>query len=500
MMADEQGVRDEPDEQVVRDLRYAELKAHDPRFDGRFFVGVTSTGIYCRPVCKAKLPAKRNCRFFKTAAEAEQAGFRPCLLCRPDIAPGLSPMEAGADLARRSAQMLQDECASIGGLDSVAARLGYTTRHLRRVFEEAYQVTPLQFLQTCRLLLAKSLLTDSDLTVGAVARAAGFGSTRRFNQLFKEHYRLCPTKLRKQTAGITAEDGLITLQLSYRPPYAWGALLDFFAGRAIAGVELVRDGAYFCTVRLADKQGKPVCGWLRVRNLASKNRLAVSISESLLPVVSTVLARIRRQFDLGSDPAQVAEQLQVMDELRPGLCVAGTRVPGCFDAFQMCVRTVLGQQITVKAAGTLAARIAETYGTPIETGVEGLDRLFPSAGEVLTMGDAIEDNFGRLGVTSARSRTIRALAEAVSTGEVDFAHPADPTLEMDKLCALKGIGPWSANYIAMRAMGYGDAFLESDYGVKKALPGYGTPKARKALAEAWHPWRSYAVMNLWNSL
>ncbi|MDR0888775.1 MAG: helix-turn-helix domain-containing protein [Coriobacteriales bacterium] len=539
-----------------KDILYEELKAHDTRFDGRFFVGVSSTKIYCRPVCKAKLPAKKNCAFFASAAEAESAGYRPCLLCRPDIAPDLSVTDASKNLAKRTARMLKDNCASINGLGDIAEKLGYTDRHIRRTFEDEYHVTPVQFLQTCRLLLAKSLLTDTDLSVAAVARAAGFGSTRRFNDLFKQHYRLCPTKLRKKAAGDKRCDGAITLQLGYRPPYGWDALLAFFEGRAIVGVEtVVRDGgagirgggagthdaivdaksdakdglaggAYMRTARLSDTNGDTHTGWLRVSNVARKNRISLTISDSLLPVLSTVIKRVKRQFDLSSDPDAIYDALCVMNDVRPGLCVKGTRVPGCFDTFEMACRTVLGQQITVKAAGTLAARIAERYGTPVETGIDGLNRIFPTAADMLAMGDKIADNLGALGVTSARSRTIRELAKAFcedgGAGEVgafgdtagdangdsaknnvdkiDFDLPVDPVGEMDKLMALHGIGPWSANYMAMRAMGYTDAFLETDFGVKKALPECATPKERLALSEAWRPWRSYATVNLWNSL
>ncbi|MDR1131731.1 MAG: helix-turn-helix domain-containing protein [Oscillospiraceae bacterium] len=481
-----------------KDALYAALTAKDARFDGRFFVGVSSTGIYCRPVCKAKQPKLDNCTFYETAAEAEQSGYRPCLLCRPELAPGKAITDASANLALRAARMLEDKCGSDARVDEIAAQLGYTDRHMRRVFMDEYHVTPIQFLQTCRLLLAKNLLTGTALSVLDVAMAAGFGSLRRFNDLFKEHYKLTPTDLRKRVPR-ERDTGGVTVALGYRPPYLWDALLGFFAGRAIVGVESVSDGEYCRTARFTTAEGKSVEGWLRVRNNSDKDRLSVTVSESLLPVLPQVLSRVKRQFDLHCDPNAVYETLSSMNDITPDLCVIGTRLPGCFNAFEMAVRAVLGQQITVKAAGTLAARIADALGTPLETGIPGLTRTFPSPNDVLALGDDIENHFGELGVTSARSRAIRELARVFGDGMIDFDYPANPEDEIKKLTELRGIGAWTANYIAMRAMGCTDVFLETDYGVKKALAPH-TPKEMLQLAENWRPWRSYATVNLWNSL
>lgn len=478
---------------------YSAFKAKDARFDGRFFVGISSTGIYCRPVCRARQPKEENCRFYATAAEAEQAGYRPCLLCRPELAPGTSITDAKAVLAYRAARFLEKNCGSGQNLVELAARLGYTDRHLRRVFTSEYNVSPVQYLQTCRLLLAKNLLTDTNLSVLDIAMTAGFGSLRRFNDLFKKHYALTPTALRKCNAANKKHTGSITVSLGYRPPYLYDKMLEFLSGRAVKGVESVISGEYIRTVRVPRSDGTFCSGWVRAANLREKNALSVTVSETLLPVLTTVLAKIRQLFDLDCDPEAVYDTLQTMNKIHPGSCVKGARLPGCFDAFEMAVRAVLGQQITVKAAGTLAARIAEKFGTPINTGINGLTHTFPTSGDLSSLGGSIENAFGELGVTSARSRTIYDLAQALEHGDIDFEICTDPEQEILKLSKIRGIGNWTAQYIAMRAMEWPDAFLETDYGIKKVLQPL-SPKEILRTAEAWRPWRSYAVINLWNRL
>lgn len=478
---------------------YAAFKAKDARFDGRFFVGISSTGIYCRPVCRAKLPKAENCTFYRTAAEAEQAGYRPCLLCRPELAPGTSITDATADLIYRAARMLEESCGNGQNLKEIAERLGCTDRHLRRVFTAEYNVPPVQYLQTCRLLLAKNLLTDTNLSILDVAMSAGFGSLRRFNDVFKKQYHLAPTALRKRMSEEKRISGDITVTLGYRPPYAWEEMLRFLSGRAITGVEVVKDKEYLRTVHLEDAKGKSIYGWIRVGHNLKKGALDITVSETLLPVLPQVLARIRHLFDLYCDPDAVYGTLRSMNDIRPDLCVLGTRVPGCFDAFEMAVRAVLGQQITVKAASTLAARIVQAYGIPVQTEVNGLNHVFPTPEQILALGDDIANCLGKLGVTSARSNTIYELARAFVQGELHLDIPAQPEEEMKKLMNIRGIGSWTAQYIAMRAMEWPDSFLETDAGVKKALPGY-TPKELLKMAEAWRPWRSYATVNLWNTL
>ncbi len=474
---------------------YAAFKAKDARFDGRFFVGISSTGIYCRPICRARLPKAENCTFYPSAAAAERAGFRPCLLCRPELAPGTAPVDAAHSLAFRAARMLEEHCHHNRSIEELAGRLGCTARHLRRAFAAQFQVSPVQYVQTCRLLLAKNLLTGTRLPVIEVALAAGFGSLRRFNALFKQQYRLTPTDLRR-SAGAKDADRL-TLGLGYRPPYRWEQILDFLALRAIPGVEVVQNGEYWRTVSLIGEERRPVRGWIGVGNRPEKNMLTVTLDTALLPVLPRVLARIRRLFDLDCNPEAVYEALAGMNEIRPGLCVPGTRLPGSFDPFEMAVRAVLGQQITVKGARTLAARLVEAYGAPIRTGVEGLTHTFPAPEAILALGEPIGDRLGPLGITGARAVTIRELARELAGKEFDPG--SRPEEEVQKLLALPGIGPWTAQYIAMRALAWPDAFPHTDYGVKKAL----APRTEKeilALADSWRPWRGYATINLWNSL
>lgn len=412
---------------------YAAFKAKDTRFDGRFFVGISSTGIYCRPVCRAKQPKAENCTFYLSAAEAEQAGYRPCLLCRPELAPGTSTTDATANLVYRAVRMLDENCGNGQSIEEIARQLGYSERHLRRVFTAAYNVSPIQYLQTCRLLLAKSLLTDTDLSILDVAMAAGFGSLRRFNDLFKKQYKLSPTTLRKYTAEEKKHRDNITLALGYRPPYHWENMLHFLAGRAIAGVELVNNGEYMRTVHVETLEGKHVYGWVRVGHNPKKNTLNVTLKDTLLPALPQVLARIRHLFDLYCDPDAIYETLKCMNDIQPNLCVLGTRVPGCFNTFEMAVRAILGQQITVKAASTLAARIAQTYGVPIQTEIEGLTHLFPLPQDILALSSSISNSLGALGVTSARSNTIYELAHAFVQGKIDFDFPAQPEEEIKKL-------------------------------------------------------------------
>lgn len=478
---------------------FAAYKAKDIRFDGRFFIGISSTGIYCRPVCKARQPKAENCTFYSTAAEAEQAGYRPCFLCRPELAPGSSITDASEMLVCRAGRLLEESCGSGQSLKELARRLGYTDRHLRRVFTAKYNVSPVQYLQTCRLLLAKNLLTDTNLSVLDIAMAVGFGSLRRFNDLFKSRYHLSPTTLRKRISEEKKQNADITLSLSYRPPYRYKEILNFLAGRAILGVEVVRNNEYFRTVCLQNAGKQPIYGWIKISHTPKKNALAVTLSEALLPVLPQVLTKVRRLFDLCCDPESIYETLAPMNKIRPGLCVLGTRLPGSFNSFEMAIRAVLGQQITVKAAGTLAGRLVATFGTPIKTNVEGLTHIFPSPKDILVLDEPIENHLGPLGIIATRARTICELAKAFEQGDIDFDLPADPEVEIKKLLAIPGIGNWTAQYIAMRTMEWTDAFLETDVGIRKALE----PHSKKELlqiAEAWRPWRSYATINLWNSL
>lgn len=480
---------------------YAALKAKDARFDGRFFVGVSSTGIYCRPVCRAKLPKPENCSFYTSAASAEQAGFRPCLLCRPELAPGAAPVDATGSLAQRAARLLEENCGSGQTLEEFVIRLGCSDRHLRRAFAKEYSVSPVQYLQTCRLLLAKSLLTDTKLSILDIAMASGFGSLRRMNDLFKKQYRLAPSALRRQLETLPQNDN-ITLALGFRPPYQWKQMLNFLSARAMPGVELVRGNEYVRTVQLVKEDEKRVCGWVRIGLHPQNNTLAVTINSALLSVLPQVLARVRHLFDLHCDPAAVHEALKTINEIRPGVCALGTRLPGCFDAFEMTVQAILGQQATVKAANALAGKFVESFGTPVATEIKQLTHVFPAPCDITALGGAIVDRLALIGISAAQANSILALARAFEQKEVDFNSYASAELELQKLLNLPGIGPitpWTAQYIAMRAMAWPDAFPHTDHEVKKALGSY-TEKEILSMAETWRPWRSYAAINLWNSL
>ena len=481
------------------DALYDAFRSKDVRFDGRFFIGVSSTKIYCRPICRAKHPKRENCTFFSSAAQAEQAGYRPCLLCRPELAPGRSIVDASSSLAHRAAQLMEENCGTGQSLEALCAKLGCTSRHLRRVFIEEYHVTPIQYLQTCRLLLAKNLLTDTNLSVLDVAMAAGFGSLRRLNDLFQKHYHLSPSALRKNTAKGAGQAGEVAVNIGYRPPYRWEEILGFLSSRAISGIEKIEDGKYMRTVRLPDRNGKVHSGYICVQNNPRKNALLVTLCDALVPVFSQVLACVKHLFDLYCDPDAVYETLQKLDERKPGLCVKGLRVPGRFHAFETSVRAILGQQITVKAANTLAGKIAMAFGTPVKTGISGLTCAFPVLADILSLGENIQEEFGKLGVIAARSRCILELAKSLESGAIRLEGCIDPEAEMQKLMQIKGIGRWTANYIAMRVMGWPDAFLETDAGIRHALPGY-APKELLSISQNWRPWRSYATMNLWNSL
>ena len=472
------------------DTCYRALKARDARFDGRFFVAVSSTRIYCRPVCTVKPPRKENCRFYPSHAAAEAAGYRPCLRCRPELAPGNASVDATTRLAQAAASLIEDRTLDEEGLAAVAARLGITDRHLRRAFGAEFGVSPVEFAQTQRLLLAKRLLTDTALPVTEVAFASGFGSLRRFNALFKHRYRLQPGQLRRRMKGSGAEATADALQfeLSYRPPYDWPAVSAFLGARAIAGVEAVEDGAYRRTVRVL-VDGKPRLGWIEVAPSPKKPALRVAVSASLAKALPPVLSRVKSLFDLACNPAEVAQALGALARAHPGL-----RVPGAFDGFEVAVRAVVGQQVSVAAARTIAGRIAEAHGDPVETPF-GLNRVFPAAERIAALS---YDRIARLGMPGARAKTVIGIARAIADGKLELRPNADVEATLEKLRALPGIGEWTAQYLAMRALAWPDAFPHTDLGVMRAL-GEKNPRRVLERGEAWRPWRAYAVLHLWHS-
>jgi AraC family transcriptional regulator of adaptative response / DNA-3-methyladenine glycosylase II len=469
---------------------YRALRARDARFDGRFFVAVSSTRIYCRPICTVKPPKRENCRFFASAAAAESGGYRPCLRCRPELAPGNASVDATTRLAQAAATMLEDRTQDEEGLEAVAARLGVTDRHLRRAFGAEYGVSPVEFAQTQRLLLAKRLLTDTALPVTEVAFASGFGSVRRFNALFRLRYRLKPGQLRRQRHGGGPSADALQFELSFRPPFDWPAVSAFLGARAIAGVESLGDGCYRRTVRIAG-DGKEHAGWIAVEPSARKPTLRVAVSASLVKVLPPVLSRVKAVMDLACNPDEIGQALGALAKPHPGL-----RVPGAFDGFEIAVRAVLGQQVTVAAARTVAGRFAAAFGDPLASPFDSLTTLFPTAQRVARLPAG---RIARLGMPGARARTLIALARAVADGRLVLVPNADVESTLGCLRALPGVGEWTAQYIAMRALSWPDAFPHTDLGVMKAL---GESGAKRVLAagEAWRPWRAYAVMHLWQSL
>jgi AraC family transcriptional regulator of adaptative response / DNA-3-methyladenine glycosylase II len=487
------------------DACYLALKARDARFDGRFFTGVTSTGIYCRPVCSVRTPKRENCRFFTLAAQAEHAGFRPCLRCRPELAPqqlAWSIQDAGTILVQHALRLIDapdsGATADGAGVARLATRLGVSDRHLRRLFEASLGISPLQYLQTRRLLAAKQLLTDTHLPITEVALASGFASVRRFNAAFVQHYGLNPTQLRHSGRdGAPAPQGA-TVRLGLRPPYDVPALLAFFAARQIHGVECAIDvPGQQCLrrtvrIRIGNTEHQ---GWLEAAFDAARPQVALSVSESLVPLLPLVIARVRAMLDLDADPAAIAA---VLGSDFPGQ--DGLRVPGAFDGFELAVRAVLGQQITVAAARTLAQRLMERFGTPIDTPWPALRWLFPTPTQLACAeGDAL----GQLGIVRQRQAAIVALARAVDAGTLALHPGAEVAPTLAALCALPGIGDWTAQYIALRALRWPNAFPSGDVALHKALGLQGQPqpaRAALAMAQSWQPWRGYALLRAWARL
>jgi AraC family transcriptional regulator of adaptative response / DNA-3-methyladenine glycosylase II len=473
------------------DQCYEAVRTRDVRFDGRFFVAVKTTRIYCRPICRVKTPGRPNCQFFTHAAAAEVAGFRPCKRCRPELAPGHSLMEVSAQLARRTVYHINQDFLADHSLADLADTLGVTDRQVRRVFQDEFGVSPVEYWQTRRLLLAKQLLTDSTMAVTDVALASGFKSLRRFNVLLKERYRLTPTEFRKQQKrGLPGNFAQMTFRLAYRPPLDWDAIIQFLAHRAIPHVEAVVNGTYSRTVQVK-RDDRDYAGHIHVDQEAGQPALLVRMSDSLMPVCAVVLERLKQLFDLHADPAAINAVLGKLAAPTPGL-----RVPGGFDGFELAVRAVLGQQVSVAGATTLAGRLALRFGAPLTATDASLTHLFPGAQRLAA---ATVDEIGRLGITGQRAKTLIALARAVAKNELRLEPGTRIEEALDRVRTIPGIGEWTAQYIAMRALSWPDAFPHTDLGIRKAL---GTDNEKKILelSEKWRPWRAYAAIHLWNQL
>jgi AraC family transcriptional regulator, regulatory protein of adaptative response / DNA-3-methyladenine glycosylase II len=482
--------------------------ARDARFDGRFFIAVTSTGIYCRPICPARSPRAAHVRYYASAAEAADAGFRPCLRCRPEAAPGTPAWRGSSALVGRAVRLIGEGACASGGIDALAARLGIGPRHLHRLFVQHVGAPPVAVVQTWRLGFAKRLLDETTLPVTQVALVSGFGSIRRFNDAFRAAYQRPPSQVRRRSTGQSPSPELShELTLAYRPPYEWDALLAFLAARATPGVEAVDASGYRRTIA-----HRGAVGSVAVRALP-KHALGVTITFPDPAALPHIIARVRAMFDLSADPSTIAGAFERDPLLGPIVRARrGLRIPVAWDPFELAVRAIVGQQVTVRAATTLMGRLAARLGNRHDADgsddadgrdvadrerAGGVSLSFPSAAVLA------EASIADLGVTSARAHAIRTLARETVEGRL-FVPGRDSAEEIAGLRGLPGVGDWTAQYIAMRGLGDPDAFPTGDLGLRVAASrGEGdriSARALSDLAERWRPWRAYAAMHLWQSL
>ena len=469
-------------------------RSRDARFDGQFYIGVRTTGIYCRPICPANTPKSENVTFFQTAAAASEAGYRPCLRCRPECAPGTPAWSGTSTTVRRGLKLIANGALDNSNVEDLATRLGVTSRHLRRLFNRHLGASPLAVAHTQRLHFAKQLIDQTRLPLQDVALAAGYGSVRRFNDSFVKTYGRSPRELRHAGRESTdAEPGTtLTVRLYYRSPFDWRTLLAFFSARATPGVESIEGDLYRRTVTVDGQNGvielRPDGGnvLLALRGIGT---------QSIFPVVQ----RCREMFDLDAPVQEIAEVLS-RDPALERLIASnpGVRVPGAWDGFELAVRAVLGQQISVKAATTIAGRIANAYGeAATDLGGSGLARLFPLPDRLA------HARFKNMGITRSRAATLRRLAQAVADGSLCFDAAQDPVAFRESLLAIPGIGEWTAQYVAMRALKNPDAFPAADLGLLRAFDHPGRPRLKPAqleeMSQAWRPWRAYAALLLWGS-
>ncbi|NUP09826.1 MAG: helix-turn-helix domain-containing protein [Polyangiaceae bacterium] len=468
------------------DVCYRALLAKDERFDGAFFVGVETTGIYCRPICPAKTPGRTRCRFFLRAIEAEQAGFRACFRCRPELAPGQAPVDAVSRLASEAVRSIEAGFLDEHGVDDLAEKLGVTGRHLRRALEREVGATPVELAQARRLALAKQLLHDSSLSVTEIAFVSGFSSLRRFHSAFLERFGSAPRLMkRSQVRGAGTS---IAVRLDYIPPFDWASMLAFLKQRAVEGVERVTQVEYRRTFRTSEG-----AGWLSI-TLSPPRSLRLEVHAAPTRELSSVIAKVRRLFDLDARPHAIAERLGTHEWFAPLVAARpGLRVPGAFDEFELAVRAILGQQVSVRAATTLCGRLVTRFGSTSGLEIAGLEMLFPAA-KVLARASQVD--LCALGLTRQRAGTILALARAIASDQINLGPSSDPERIVKELEKLPGIGPWTSQYIAMRALRWPDAFPGGDLEVRKALGVTASSEASR-LAEPLRPWRAYAVMHLW---
>lgn len=479
------------DERVLDRARLS----RDARFDGTFFVAVTTTGIYCRPICPARTAKREHIRFFATAAAAAAAGFRPCLRCRPERAPGLPAWLGPSAVVGRALGLIDDGFLDATSVCALAASVGVGARHLRRLFDQYLGVSPAAVARTRRLHFAKRLLDETQFSITQIAMEAGFGSVRRFNSAFRAGYRRAPSDVRRARRDAASaaraahgDEGEVRLKLAYRPPYDWRQVFEFLAARAVTGVERASQSEYARTVVVAG--GFAV---VRMRPVAGEHALELSVRGATPGALLKVATAARRAFDLAADPARILAALRGDPFAALHLRLSpGTRIPGTWDPFECAVRAVLGQQVTVAAGRTLVARAVARAGRRVADNGDGLTHLFPSAHEL-----AAADLDG-LGITRARVEALRALTAAVANGRVAFDAPREQVVAA--LLALPGVGAWTAEYIALRALGDPDAFPASDLELRRAAGTGKRPLSTRALAEraeSWRPWRGYVAIHLW---
>jgi len=459
--------------------------SRDARFDGKFYIGVLGSRVYCRPICPAPTAKEKNCRYFPTAAAAAEAGFRPCLRCRPEGCPGTPAWMGTSNTVARALRLIGESGLEDGGVEWLAERLGVGSRHLRRLFIRHLGATPIAVAHTRRMHFAKKLIDETDLPMNQVAIAAGFGSVRRFNAGIQKMYHRTPSHIRylARRTGIRTGDHYC-FRLSFRPPYHWQAMLDFLAPRATPGVELVHNSVYSRTVSVSGFNG-----YFEV-SLDEHDALLVRIDFPDPRSLFGIVERIRAMFDVNADWSSITNTLR-SDRMLAAIVNAqpGVRVPGCWNGFELAVRAILGQQVTVRGATSLAGRLTSEFGTKFH-GPNGLTHLFPAP-------DALSRaKLTSVGLTSTRAETIRALARSVSTGRIKFEGVVNSEEFLRRLCEVPGIGAWTAQYIAMRALGEPDAFPSSDLGLLRAS-GVTSPRELESRAEPWRPWRAYAAMYLW---
>ncbi len=475
------------------ELCWRATSTRDRRFDGRFFTAVLTTGIYCRPICPARTPARRNVRFYASAAAAESAGFRPCRRCRPDTAPGSAAWAGAPALVARALRLIEAGALAAGddagGVEALASRLGIGGRRLRQLFEAHVGASPLEVARTHRAHVARRLLERTTLPMEHVALAAGYASARRMHAALTATFRFPPSTLRG--ARGTPATGALTLRLPARVPFDPAPLLAFLAARAIPGVERVADGAYARTFAIEDERGVLVA---RPDTTGVTLELSAATPRALMPVA----ARLARVFDLDADVRAIAAHLRRDPVLHARVAPSGLRVPGAWEPFELAVRALLGQQVSVAGARTLAARVVARCGEPLPPGLvrDGLTHVFPAPAR---LGEA---NLDALGITGARVRALQALGRDVASGALDLGALGALDDAVATLRARPGFGEWTAQYVAMRGLGEPDAFPAGDLGVRKALArGGALPPERDVLAhaEAWRPWRAYAVLALWST-